>query len=467
MERRKFNLLAASSLLAVSAGVGGGVRRARAATAGQAALLQTTLTPIGAERGANADGSIPAWNGGMTEMPSGVVSGQGIMPDFFAGDQKVLTIDASNVDKYQDRLAVGTVELLKKFSKYRLDVYPTHRTACAPQWVYDNIAKNAVTAQVVPGGGRFGFVNAYGGVPFPIPDSDPDVAGAQIMLNHAAQWKGTWLSLNYTYYNVENGSANLTGGLYGQYRYCYYEQDDTYDTWNKYTFWNHSIFNAPASAIGEQVVDYTGMNPLTTPTIAWIYLAGQGRVRKAPELQFDNPASSNNGTVNYDDNFIFVGSLIKYDWKSLGKKEMYIPYNSNKLFNATAAEQFTPDVLNPDVVRWELHRVWVVDATLHPGERHTLPHRRFYFDEDTWSCVMADGWDAAGNYWRHSQGFPDNRPDVPGTIMNASVVYDLQRNLYATLQWTTNDAPYNGPRNIDPQSLNSFNPQAMAAQEQY
>ncbi len=181
MNRRKFGLLGASSALALSAGK---VTKAAAATADQAAVLKTTLTPFGAERAGNTDGSIPAWTGGMNTLPPGVTSGQGIMPDFYGSDAKVLSINSTNMAQYADRLNEGTMALMTRFPDYRIDVYPTHRPACAPQWVYDNIAKNALTAQVHPGVGRFGFLNAYGGLPFPIPDADPEVAGAQIMLNY-------------------------------------------------------------------------------------------------------------------------------------------------------------------------------------------------------------------------------------------------------------------------------------------
>jgi hypothetical protein len=464
MNRRKFGLLGASSALALGAS---GAMKAAAATADQAASLQTTLTPFGAERAGNADGSIPAWTGGMTTMPAGVTSGQGIMPDFYASDAKVVSINASNMAQYADRLSDGTKALMTRFSDFRIDVYPTHRPACAPQYVYDNIAKNAVTAQVHPGGGRFGFLNAFGGTPFPIPDPDPDVAGAQIMLNHETRWLGHYQTRTSKSEVMQDGTTTLAGGYTGAYHYWYYDPDGSYDTWNKYVFWTHVQFVAPPASLSEQIVDYQGLNPLDTPTQAWIYLAGQGRVRKAPELQYDNPQASDNGASLYDENYVFNGALNKYDWKFVEKKEMYVPYNTNKLFGTTAAELYQTNFVNPDALRWELHRVWVVDATLHPGERHVVPHRRFYFDEDTWGVVLSDGWDAGGNLWRVGQGYPEVRPDMPGVNLNFAMIYDLQRGLYTSVQGITNDAPYNGPVSWDPIPPQQFNPQAMAASNQY
>jgi len=463
MKRRKFHLLGASSLLALAAG------KARAATSAQVAMLQTTLTPTGAERAGNADGSIPPWTGGMNTMPAGVTSGQGLMPDFFSGEQKILSINASNMAQYDDRLSEGVKALMQKYSDFRIDVYPTHRTGCAPQWVYDNTAKNATTAQLAQSGARFGFSNAYGGYPFPIPDADPNAAGAQIMYNHICNWFGTWVARTVATHIVDNGNLYLASGFTDNYLNCYYQPEGSFETWNGFIFYDRVNFVAPASNLSEQIVDYTSMNPLTKPTEAWIYLAGQGRVRKAPELEYDNPEASANGVMLTDENGVFDGAIDKYNWKLLGKKEMYIPYNSNKLFLATPREAHLPNFLNPDLVRWELHRVWVVEATLAPGERHVVPRRQFYFDEDTWLAVMSDGWDANNNYWRFVMGSPENRPDIPATafVGNANIVYDLQGGKYLTNGTPWNASPYNADINFSPQSMDIFNAQSLAAQDQY
>ena len=39
------------------------------------ARLGQDLTPSGAEKAGNADGTIPAWTGGLTEAPAGFVEG--------------------------------------------------------------------------------------------------------------------------------------------------------------------------------------------------------------------------------------------------------------------------------------------------------------------------------------------------------------------------------------------------------
>ena len=67
---------------------------------------------------------------------------------------------------------------------------------------------------------------------------------------------------------------------------------------------------------------------------------------------------------------MFAGRSDRFDWKIVGKQEMLIPYNSNRLHTPTKdSDVLLANHLNPDHVRWELHRVYVVEATLKAGQR--------------------------------------------------------------------------------------------------
>jgi hypothetical protein len=81
--------------------------------------------------------------------------------------------------------------------------------------------------------------------------------------------------------------------------------------------------------------------------------------------------------------------------------------------------------LNPDFVRWELHRVWVVEATLKPGMRHQAAKSRYYCEEDTWTCVLGDRWDAKGQLWKALWAQTFVAPDVPGTVVGAFGYSDM------------------------------------------
>ena len=96
---RMLNSVLAASLAAVIAG-----QAQAAVSTKEAAKLGTSLTPVGAEMAANADGSIPAYTGGLTTAPAGFKSGDGMRPDPFADEKPLLVIDGKNVDKYKDLL---------------------------------------------------------------------------------------------------------------------------------------------------------------------------------------------------------------------------------------------------------------------------------------------------------------------------------------------------------------------------
>ena len=430
MNRRKFNWMGATSLAAITAGTGlPRVARAGVSTA-QADQLKTTLTPFGAKRAGNADGSIPAWTGGLTQTLPGWIPDQP-QPDYFASDAPVMTINQSNMTKYADLLSIGLQALMTKYD-YSITVYPTHRTSAAPQYVYDNTYQNALNSALDPRGGRFGFSGAYGGIPFPILDPDPDVAGPQIIWNNITRWVGHYTTATYAAMIVSDGSVS-TGGIYVlKSVYPYYDPNGSLATFDGWLLKVHQDYLAPAISVGSVAVEWTSTNSLKQPTEAWILLNGQGRVRKAPELTYDTPQSTGGGIINYDESEGFYGDPSKYNWKLLGKREMYVPYNNNKWVSADQRAILKQNFVDPAVIRYEKHRVYVVDATLAPGERHTVPHRRFYVDEDNWHIVLVDEWDANGNLLKVMQCGNVNVPNLPGTIYAQTATNNVQTDQYVS-----------------------------------
>jgi len=462
MNRRKFGLLAATSATTLSAGFALPKSARAAVTQAQADQLKTTLTPFGAEKAGNADGSIPAWTGGETTIPAGWAS-PALMPDLYASDQPVVTINSSNMAQYVDRLPVS-VQFMMQNLGYSIIVYPTHRSAAAPQWVYDNIYKNAMATQSLPGGARMGFTGAFGGVPYPILSDDPAEAGAQVLQNHNFRWNGEHQIYSNNSYAMSGGQLTLVSDDAYAEIYPYYNPTLNAQTYG--VVYSKGNFNpvAPPNAVGADVIAYGSSNPLVFPTSGWQLLTGQGRVRRIPEIQYDVPDSTLDGIVTYDEAFAFLGAEDEFDWKLVGKKEMYIPYNNNKV-NFMEKSDFLPKFMSPDVIRWELHRVYVVEATLHPGKRNIMPHRRFYVDEDTWIVMATDEYDAAGNLWRATQSRTCVRPDLPGNILESYCTYNFQSNSYITSFVPNLDLPPSQRTQdfatVPDNSL--FNPQDMAA----
>ncbi len=404
-----------------------------AVSADEAARLKTTLTPMGAERAANKDGSIPAWDGGLTKAPAGYKNGDP-RPDPYPADKPVLQISAKNMAQHDAKLSDGVKALMKKNADFRIDIYPTRRSAGAPQYVYDNTFKNATRAKMVDNG--LGVEGAFGGIPFPIPKD-----GYEAILNHRLAWTGinTQTPMR-VWVMTADGKRTMASGGNQTFRRPYYDPEVSPEKFDGYYALGKFAATEPGSKAGEAILAHDGMTS-ATPRGLWQYLVGQRRVRKAPSVGYDTPDAVTSGIGLFDEAFNLFGPIDKHELKLVGKKELYIPYNNNRAALAKVADLVKPGSLNPDLVRWELHRVWVVEATLAAGKRHVAAKRRYYLDEDTWQIILFDGWDAKGELWRTNYTLTLTAPDIPAVLGNIFWGgYDLQTGAYY-LNMATNELP--------------------------
>jgi hypothetical protein len=396
----------------------------------EAKQLGTTLTPIGAEKAANKDGTIPEWTGEAVKAPAGFKAGSGTYQDPYAGDKPRLVITGQNADQYKDKLTAVTYALLKRYPTMRVDVYPTHRPVVYPKKIVDNTLKNATTAKSTEGG--LGFENALPGYPFPIPKT-----GNEAMWNHLMRYNGQASVCKYDTYNIDSaGVATLstTGNSYQEWPLV---SDSNIDKPVKGTdaFWYiKQEYTGPARRAGEQLIVYDHVNPLEQSRKAWQYLPGQRRVKLAPDIAYDTPNPGVAGSQTYDDAFVFNGAMDRYDFKLVGKKEMIVPYNAYKavFFPGSKEAVTTPNHFNPDLLRWELHRVWVVEATLKPGKRHIYQKRTFYLDEDSWVALASDEYDARGQLFRSVLAPTAYAYDVQALPISLQIGYDLIGGLYSS-----------------------------------
>jgi hypothetical protein len=155
-------------------------------------------------------------------------------------------------------------------------------------------------------------------------------------------------------------------------------------------------------------------------------------VRKAPNVAYDNPGTASDGLRTNDMTDMFNGALDRFDWKLVGKREMYIPYNNYKIHakGLDYKDILRPGHVNPDLMRYELHRVWVVDATLKQGFRHINKRRTFYLDEDSWQIVMIDHYDSQNQLWRYSEAATINFYDQPMCWTTLETHHDLKSGRY-------------------------------------
>ena len=392
-----------------------------AVTADEAAKLKSTLTPMGAEKAGNKDGSIPAWDGGYTKVPAGFKEGDK-RADPFSEEKPVLKITAANSAQYGEKLSDGVQALLKKYpDSFNLEVYPTHRTASAPTWVYDNTFKNATKAKTTHNG--VSLEGAYGGTPFPIPKD-----GAEVMWNHLLRWRGESVEIPFrVWVGSSDGKQTMAVAAKDDHQFPYYYKDGSGEKGGDGEFLLlRQIQTAPPFKAGEQILLRDPLALGEKDRQAWQYLSGQRRVRRAPTIAFDTPDFVASGQNYFDEVFMFLGSLERYQWKLVGKKEVYVPYNNNRFLLAKTEEVLDAHHLKSDKMRWELHRVWVVEATLAPGKRHVVPKKRFYVDEDSWSVLLVDGYDAEGKLWRAQYAVPFVAPDIPAVVSTTFTVFNLQ-----------------------------------------
>lgn len=389
--------------------------------------LGSTLTAVGAEAAASADGAIPAYAGGLTTAPAGYKKGDGLLPDPYAGEKPLYAITAANAGEHAAQLTAGAQALLKRYPSFRIDVYPTHRSVAFPKYVTDNTLGCATTASTKQDGQS--MLGCLAGFPFPVPKT-----GSEAMWNHLVRFEGQAQQTTYRNYNVNGGKPTLAVEAVATNEYPYWDPAKK----GSDTYWRLKLaYTGPARRAGEVILLIDPLDYTKGGRRAWQYLPGQRRVKLAPDLAYDTPSPGTSGASTYDDTFLFNGSLDRYTFKLVGKQDMVVPYNDYKLSYATTQDElFKPQHLNPDVVRWERHRVWVVEASLAPGKRHIYSKRRFYIDEDSWMVLAADEYDARGELYRVGFAYQTPRYDLPAP--NASVFghYDLVSGIYTLVGWS-------------------------------
>ncbi|QEY62297.1 DUF1329 domain-containing protein [Metapseudomonas lalkuanensis] len=417
---KKLSLISAAVALALSAS-----SALASVSAQDAAKLGASLTPFGAEKAGNAAGTIPAWTGGITQAPAGYKSGQH-HPDPFPEDKPLFTITKANLDKYKANLTPGQIALFNAYpDSFQMPVYQTRRSGSAPQWVYDNTVKNATTAKLLDGGN--GFSDAYGGIPFPIPQN-----GVEALWNHITRYRGSYIVRRASEVAVQrNGDYSLVTSQQ-EARFKYYNPQGTYADLNNILFYYLSFTKSPARLAGGATLVHETLDQVKEPRQAWGYNAGQRRVRRAPNLAYDTPIAAADGLRTADDTDMFNGAPDRYDWKLVGKKEIYIPYNNYKVSSPEVKykELLQPGHLNPAFTRNELHRVWVVEGTLKSGARHIYSKRTLFLDEDSWQAAVVDQYDGRGELWRVSVAYLKNYYDLPTTWSALDVFHDLQARRY-------------------------------------
>ncbi|TPG76847.1 DUF1329 domain-containing protein [Pseudomonas arsenicoxydans] len=398
-----------------------------AVPAAEADKLGKSLTPMGAEMAGNADGSIPAWK--PLPKNAGTVDSKGFLSDPFASEKPLFTITAQNVDQYKEKLAPGQYAMFKRYPEtFKMPVYPSHRGSTVPDDVFAAIKKNATSTTLVSGGN--GLENFETAVPFPIPKS-----GIEVIWNHITRYRGGSVTRLVTQATPQpNGSYSL---VYFQDQFVFRDKMKDYDPKNpgNILFYFKQKVTAPARLAGGVLLVHETLDQVKEPRSAWVYNAGQRRVRRAPQVSYDGPGTAADGLRTSDNLDMFNGAPDRYDWKLEGKKEMYIASDSYKLDspNLKYDDIIKAGHINQDLTRYELRRVWHIVATLKEGQRHIYAKRDFYIDEDTWQAAVIDHYDGRNQLWRVAEAHAQDYYNVQVPWYTLETLYDLQSGRYLAL----------------------------------
>ncbi|SDW43249.1 DUF1329 domain-containing protein [Marinobacter mobilis] len=407
-----------------------------AVSAADAAKLGDTLTPIGAEMAGNGN-EIPAWDGGLQTIPAGYKN-DGIYLDPFADEEPLFIINQGNVNEHAERLSPGQIAMINKYPDYVIPVYPTHRTSAYPDNIEQETVANATSVELVQGGN--GLANYQNATPFPVPQN-----GLEVIWNHITRYRGGSVQRNVAQVTPQENGAYSPVKFQDEltWRASLTDYDPNEDA--NVLFYFKQAITAPARLAGNVLLVHETIDQVSEPRRAWLYNAGQRRVRRAPQVAYDGPGTASDGMRTSDNFDMYNGAPDRYDWELVGKKEMYIPYNSYRLVDRSLSydDLVKPGHINQDYTRYELHRVWHVRATLKSGQRHIYAQRDLYIDEDTWQASVIDHYDGRGELWRvaeaHNMYFYDR--DVPWYAIET--LYDLLSGRYLANGLTNEESnPY-------------------------
>ncbi len=414
--------------------------------------LSSDLTPVGAERAGNASGTIPAWTGGISQAPENYKPGDH-HPDPFKGETPLFRIDQENMQDSAGHLSAGHIAMLQRYADYFIDVYPTHRSAALPERVYQKTLENGRTGMLAENGEAVKGVAE--GLPFPFPEN-----GQELIWNHRLRYKGTGSTRHISLAAATAGGSftevTMTVATLG----LYYQPGATLESIDNYLLYFLQQTTSPARLAGSAVLIYESLNSVAQPRTAWVYNPGQRRVIRAPNIAYDNPSAASDGLQVSDMADMFNGALDRFDWQLTAKREMYVPYNAYRVHSADLDYHHLVQAghLDPQYLRYELHRVWVVEARLKQGLRHINPHRTYYLDEDSYQILMVDHYDAKDKLWRFSEAHPIVFYDVPTLWTTIEIHHDLQSGRFVA--YRLNPRKPVPPFNLDV-NPSRFTPQAL------
>lgn len=415
--------------------------------------LQADLTPVGAIRAGNADGGIPEWSGGIDQPPVGYQPGT-VHLNPFESEMPLFRIDFSNLEEHATHLTPGQIAMLRKYGEsYFLDVYPSHRSAAFPPRIYEKTAANGISGHLTADGE--GVLEVAEGFPFPFPEN-----GRELIWNHKLKYKGLGSVRRLNLINATASGNYQLVKMSIEALSLYHQPGATLQSIDNQLLYLLQTIESPSRLAGTLLLVHESVNQALQPRKVWTYNPSQKRVIRAPNVAYDNPSVATDGLAVSDMADMFNGAMDRFDWTLEGQREIYVPYNAYRVHGSSPDYEgmVLPGHLDPSVLRYELHRVWVVEANLRDGERHINPRRTYYLDEDSYQILLVEHYDKRGELWRFSEAHPIMHYEVPTLWTAVETHHDLQSGRYVSYRADNSHgvASFNAEL-----SVNQFSPQGL------
>ncbi len=388
------------------------------------AQLGSSLTCAGADKAGNKDG-VAAYTGKWLGAPAGINGTTEPTQDPYAGEKSLYTVTPQNMAQYAAFLSPGQQAMFKKYTSYKVPVYPSHRDFRYPDWVCERTKENAKNATLVDDGlGVEGVRGSLAFFPFP-------KTGLELATNAIFAFRASEAAIYDVATVYPDGKTSWSRQDFKILAHLSDPEAKPTTTVGTLSMQANVALILPLRSAGVAYVAHDYFNIKTHPRLAYGYDPGTRRVRQNPAFGFDSPDSTT-GVRTIDEDRLFNGSPERYDWKILGKKSLLIPYNAYALDDSSVSYKslLTPGHLNPEKARYEMHRVWVLEATVKPNFRHKYAKRVIYIDEDTWQPVMTEIYDARGQLWHFDQVNLKYDYNAQMYVSRISTYNDLLRDLY-------------------------------------
>ena len=393
--------------------------------------LGQDLTPMGAEKAGSSAG-VGSWSGQRIDG-SALLQGYdgGALPNPYASDKPLYTITAANAGDYDAQLTTGQKAMLATYpDTYKLNVYESRRSCTYPDFVYKAAKRNAEVGKVVDGGN--GISESIMASPFPIPSS-----ALEIVWNHTLRYRGERVARDFNYAApTASGDYTLTYTR-DEIVFSYSDaQNSRAEDLNNISIWFVAYTSAPARRAGNVVLVHETLNMAKEGRKAWTYSPGTRRVRRAPNIAYDNPVTNGDGLGTSDQYDGYNGAPDRYDWTVAEKAEKLSQQNNYQAVLTPYEELLQAGHANQDVMRYELRRQWVVEGNLKGNARHIYAKRVLRMDEDSSQMSAGEMYDGRGELWRIQEigQAPDFRPEAQVCwTTGGEFTYDLLAGRYLGL----------------------------------